>query len=47
MQRDLYVGPYIPDDSKGTQRVTLNLGFRYDLYTKPVQARDVEGIFDP
>ncbi len=47
MQRDLYVGPYIQDDWKVNGRLTLNLGFRYDLFTQPVQARDVGGMFDP
>ena len=47
MQRDLYVGPYFQDDWKVSQRLTLNLGFRYDLFTQPVQARDVGGMFDP
>ena len=41
------LGPYIQDDWKLNQRLTLNLGFRYDLYTQPVQARDVGGMFDP
>jgi hypothetical protein len=47
MQRDLYVGPYIQDDWKLSKRLTFNLGFRYDLFTQPVQARDIGGVFDP
>lgn len=47
MQRDLYFGPYVQDDWKISKRVTLNLGFRYDLFTQPVQARDTGGVFDP
>ncbi len=46
-QRDLYVGPYIQDDWKISRRLTLNLGFRYDLYTQPVDARDTGAMFDP
>jgi hypothetical protein len=46
-QRDLYVGPYIQDDWKISRRLTLNLGFRYDLYTQPVDAKDTGGMFDP
>ncbi|HWB85353.1 MAG TPA: TonB-dependent receptor [Bryobacteraceae bacterium] len=46
-QRDLYVGPYIQDDWKVSRRLTLNLGFRYDLYTQPVDAKDTGGMFDP
>jgi hypothetical protein len=46
-QRDLYVGPYIQDDWKITHRLTMNLGFRYDLYTQPVDAKGTGAMFDP
>ncbi|MGH9659134.1 MAG: TonB-dependent receptor domain-containing protein, partial [Bryobacteraceae bacterium] len=46
-QRDLYVGGFIQDDWKVTPKLTFNLGFRYDLYTQPVDARDRGGVFDP
>ena len=46
-QRDLYVSPFIQDDWKITRKLTLNLGFRYDLYTQPVDALDTGGMFDP
>jgi hypothetical protein len=46
-QRDLYFGPYIQDDWKVTHRLTLNLGFRYDLYTQPVDALNTGGMFSP
>jgi hypothetical protein len=46
-QRDLYVGPYIQDDWKISRRLTLNIGFRYDLYTQPVDAKNTGAMFDP
>ncbi len=46
-QRDLYFGPFVQDDWKVTPRLTLNLGFRYDLYTQPVDALNTGGMFDP
>jgi hypothetical protein len=46
-QRDLYVGPYVQDDWKITHRFTLNIGFRYDLYTQPVDAKNTGAMFDP
>lgn len=44
--RDTYAGVYIQDDWKVTPRLTLNLGVRYDLYTQPVDARNVGGQFN-
>lgn len=46
-QRDLYVGPYVQDDWKINRRLTLNIGFRYDLYTQPVDAKNTGAMFDP
>src|SRR5207245_1077522 len=46
-QRDLFFGPYAQDDWKVSKRLTLNLGFRWDLYTQPVDALNTGGVFDP
>jgi hypothetical protein len=45
-QREIYFGGFFQDDWRVTQRLTLNLGVRYDLYTQPVDARDRGGLFD-
>lgn len=43
-----YLAPWIQDDWKVTRRLTLNLGFRYDIETAPVDQKNRLDIgFDP
>jgi hypothetical protein len=44
-ERSIYSGTYVQDDWKPTSRLTLNLGLRYELYTQPVDARDLGGLY--
>ena len=44
-QRSIYAGAFFQDDWKITPRLTLNLGVRYDLYTQPVDAHDLGGMY--
>ncbi len=44
--RDTYFGTYLQDDWKLNQKLTLNLGLRYELFTQPIDARDRGSLFD-
>jgi outer membrane receptor protein involved in Fe transport len=44
--RQIYSGGYFQDNWKVTQRLTLNLGLRYDIWTVPIDAKNVGGLLD-
>ena len=45
-QRSIYTGFFVQDDWKITRNFTLNLGLRYELFTQPVDARDLGSLFN-
>jgi hypothetical protein len=45
-QRDIYAGIFAQDDWKISRTFTLNGGLRYELFTQPVDARNLGGIFN-
>jgi len=44
--RNLEFGGYFQDDWKATKRLTLNLGIRYDLFTRHNELNDLATTFD-
>jgi hypothetical protein len=45
-QRSIYFGGFVQDDWKITKNLTLNFGLRYELFTQPVDARDLGSLFN-
>jgi len=45
-QRSVYFGGFFQDDWKINRRLTLNLGLRYELFTQPVDARNLGSLFN-
>ena len=44
-QRSIYFGGFVQDNWK-ISRLTLNFGLRYELFTQPVDARDLGSLFN-
>jgi len=45
-QRNAYFGGYIQDDYKASNKLTINAGIRYELYTQPIDQNNLGSLFD-
>ena len=45
-QREAYFGGYFQDDWKFSNKLTLNAGIRYELYTQPIDQNNTGSLFD-
>ena len=45
-QREAYFGAYIQDDWKLSNKLTINAGLRYELYTQPIDQNNLGSLFD-
>jgi hypothetical protein len=45
-QRDSYFGGFAQDDWKVNDKLALNIGLRYELYTQPIDQRNAGSLFD-
>jgi hypothetical protein len=45
-QREAYFGGYIQDDWKFSNKLTINAGLRYELYTQPIDQNNLGSLFD-
>jgi hypothetical protein len=45
-QRSTYTGFFVQDDWKITKNLTFNIGLRYELFTQPLDARDLGSLFN-
>jgi hypothetical protein len=45
-QRDKYAGAFAQDNWKISTKLTFNVGVRYELYTQPIDQRNLGSLFD-